>query len=108
MALIITAQIVAAPSDALASSIHATAKAPTGTKCTLAYSTFEATIPHIDLEHCPDGETSDKVFCRAKTGYDEIVVYKFSAEGHQCLISTKAYDMDHFKLTIFDFVTKDD
>ena len=91
-----------------ASSSKATIKSSPKTDCVLNYATFEAAITHIDMDQCPGKDPSDKVFCRAKTGHDEIIVFKFSSEGDQCLLGTEAFDDDHFRLTIFDLVIKKD
>jgi len=100
--------LMSAASVTFASSNEATYVVPKNSNCALDYATFETAIPHVDMKQCPGEGPSDKVFCRAKMGHDELVVFKFGAMGDQCLLQTKLYDEDHFNLVIFDLVIKSD
>jgi hypothetical protein len=66
------------------------------------YSEFEAAVPHLDLETCPEGLAEGPVFCRVTLGHDSVHVFAFSEEGDQPFVAMRTYYEDEFTLTVGD------
>ncbi|MDO5757495.1 MAG: hypothetical protein Q4P24_08265 [Rhodobacterales bacterium] len=79
------------PLCAAAALLFATAPAWAETAAPLTYEQFEASVPHLDLEECPDTLAKEGVFCRATLRHDEIHVFVFSDEGDQVFVGFKSY-----------------
>ena len=60
----------------------------------LTYEQFEAAVPHVDLETCPDALAQENVFCRATLRHDEIHVFAFSNDGENLFAGFKSYPAD--------------
>lgn len=63
----------------------------------LAYDQFEAAVPHLDLERCPDGLPQEGSFCRATINHHEVHVFTFSEDGDFPLIAFKTYAISEVK-----------
>lgn len=57
----------------------------------LTYTQFEAAIPHIDLETCPEQLAGDDTFCRVTINHDEIHVFAFSLDGDSPMTGFASY-----------------
>ena len=69
--------------------------------CPLPYETFEVSVPHTDLETCPDSmEAEEGTFCRAVLATELVTVYVFEEAGEQCLVGSRIYDEDQFSLDL--------
>ncbi len=68
--------------------------------CPMNYEFFEYAVPHLDLETCPADLKREDAFCRASVGNDKVHVYVFRESGSQCLVATKSYGPDDFKLSL--------
>lgn len=62
------------------------------------YAAFEASVPHIDLENCPEGLAEGDVFCRVTMNNDALHIYVFEADGDQNFVSVHSYFEDEFDL----------
>lgn len=65
----------------------------------LIYADFEASVPHIDLDECPEGLAEGDVFCRITMNNDALHIYVFDAEGAQRFVSVHSFFEDEFDLT---------
>ena len=61
---------------------------------------FEAAVPHIDVEECPEHSLGRPAFCRASAGGDLVHVFFFDTNGEQCLLKLQSYGEDAFELQI--------
>lgn len=86
-ALLAAGSLVAAPAMA------------SDTKCVMSYETFEAAVPHIDLEQCPAGMGAKDTFCRASFA-EELHVFVFSENGDRCLVSVHSLPEEKYTLAI--------
>lgn len=70
------------------------------------YADFEASVPHIDLETCPEGMVEPTqqatVFCRVSLNNDALHVFVFALEGDQEFVALRSYYEDEFTLTLGD------
>lgn len=69
------------------------------------YADFEASVPHVDLETCPNGATADlargrEVFCRVSLNNDALHVYVFDAGGMQEFVALHTYFEEEFSLRL--------
>ena len=69
-------------------------------ECPLTYETFEAAVPHIDMEECPEAEVRETAFCRASAGAEQVHLFYFGTEGDQCLIKVRSFDEGDYVLTL--------
>lgn len=69
-----------------------------------SYADFEASVPHIDLEACPEGLTgeAEDVFCRVTMNNDALHVYVFESGGMQEFVALHSYYEDEFTLRFDD------
>ncbi len=58
----------------------------------LTYEAFEVSVPHMDLENCPEGLDGSDRFCRATLASDQIHVFVFSELEDSPLIAFESYD----------------
>ncbi|HEY9039381.1 MAG TPA: hypothetical protein VIN05_10630 [Roseovarius sp.] len=79
---------------AIAALMLAASPALADTAAPLTYEQFEAAVPHIDLETCPDALAQENVFCRATLRHDEIHVFAFSNDGENLFTGFKSYPAD--------------
>ncbi|QUJ77564.1 hypothetical protein KDD17_06215 [Sulfitobacter albidus] len=73
---------------ALAQTAFADAPAP----LTLDYETFEAAVPHVDLEACPEALAGEDRFCRATLAGEQLHVFAFSLASNSPLVAFQSYD----------------
>ena len=66
------------------------------------YTDFESSVPHIDLEACPDGLATGvaDVICRVTMNDDALHVYVFEAEGDRPFVSVHSYFDEDFELVL--------
>lgn len=64
------------------------------------YADFESSVPHIDLETCPEGLASGDVICRVTMNNDALHVYVFEAEGERPFVSVHSYFDEDFELVL--------
>ena len=69
-----------------------------------SYADFEASVPHIDLETCPEGlpGTEGDVFCRVTMNNDALHVYIFESDGMQAFVALHSHYEDEFTLRFGD------
>ena len=60
----------------------------------LTYETFEVSVPHVDLDDCPDSLAKAEVFCRATLANDQVHVFAFSEAGDAPLVGFASFDAD--------------
>lgn len=58
------------------------------------YESFEAAVPHVDLDKCPDSLPQQDSFCRASVNLSEIHVFVFSEEDDSPLIGFASYPVE--------------
>ncbi|MCC5971703.1 MAG: hypothetical protein JJU15_17320 [Pararhodobacter sp.] len=63
-----------------------------------SYADFEASVPHIDLETCPEGLAEGDVFCRVSMNNDALHVYVFESGGMQEFVALHSFYEDEFSL----------
>ena len=68
--------------------------------CPMTYATFEQTVPHNDLEECPEKIDGEKAFCRMAMAAERVHVFYFSDDGGQCLLRVQSYDHDQVKVQL--------
>jgi hypothetical protein len=64
------------------------------------YADFEASVPHIDLETCPEGLAEGDVICRVTMNDDALHVYVFEAGGERPFVSVHSYFEEDFELVL--------
>ncbi|WP_333830434.1 hypothetical protein [Pararhodobacter sp.] len=64
------------------------------------YAEFEASVPHIDLETCPEGLAGGDVFCRVSMHNDALHVYVFESGGAQAFVALHSFYEDEFTLQL--------
>ena len=67
--------------------------------CALSYDVYEASVPHTDLEACPDGLAGDGRFCRLSIVAEVATIFVFDEESG-CLVESVSYEEDEFTVTI--------
>lgn len=69
-----------------------------------SYADFEASVPHIDLQTCPDGlaEGLSDAFCRVTMNNDALHIYVFEAGGIQEFVAVHSFYEDEFTLRFGD------
>ncbi len=68
--------------------------------CTLSYEVFEGSVPHTDMEECPQSlEAGDDAFCRVAVLAEVATVFVFSFENG-CLMQARNYFEDEFTFEI--------
>jgi hypothetical protein len=70
-------------------------------ECAFDYPTFESTVPHFDLDECPDAvEEADGGFCRASIHMDILTVWVFEDEGSMCFRRVQQFFDDDYEVVI--------
>ena len=64
------------------------------------YADFEVSVPHIDLDACPDGLAEGDVFCRVTMNHDALHVYVFATEDDQPFVAVHTFFEDDFDLML--------
>jgi len=99
----IVQEVLSMKLSVLASALAAAAMlAPGGARadeCTMSYSLFEATVPHVDLTECPAALARDGVFCRLALGAEEAHVFVFD-DTSSCLVATKTFEEERFQVSL--------
>lgn len=67
---------------------------PAGEGMIMSYEVFENTVPHADLEACPDEFADQAVFCRLTIAHDRLNVIVFSEEDDQPMVAVRQVDLD--------------
>lgn len=62
------------------------------------YGTFEMTVPHADLDTCPEEFADQAVFCRLTMAHDQLNIIVFSEDGDQPMIAVKEVDLGKTEL----------
>lgn len=57
----------------------------------LTYDIFEVSVPHMDLESCPETLQAENVFCRATLHHEELHVFAFTYDGDSPLVGFKTF-----------------
>lgn len=65
--------------------------------CPLTYETFEYSVPHSDMEECPESMESNGTFCRVAIVAEVATVFAFSEESG-CIVASSAFDEDQFEI----------
>ena len=65
--------------------------------CPLTYETFEYSVPHSDMEECPESMQSNGAFCRVAIVAEVATVFAFSEESG-CIVMSSAFDEDQFEI----------
>lgn len=60
----------------------------------LTYDVFEASVPHADLDTCPENLPQTETFCRATLHHDEIHVFAFSENGDSPMVGFTSYPLE--------------
>ena len=68
-------------------------------ECALNYEQFEVGVPHTDLETCPESMAADGTYCRLSLVAETVTIFAF-AEATDCLVATRVYSDEEFKLTV--------
>ncbi len=70
--------------------------------CALSYDVYEASVPHTDLEECPEamGDMGEgELFCRLSVVAEVATIFAFD-EDSGCLIESRSFEEDEFTITI--------
>jgi hypothetical protein len=67
--------------------------------CPFDYSAFELSMPHVDLETCPEGVEEDH-FCRAAVANDLLHIFVFSEDATACLTEVVSLDEEAFEIVL--------
>ncbi|MFK7944716.1 MAG: hypothetical protein AB8B85_17655 [Paracoccaceae bacterium] len=68
-------------------------------ECALNYEQFEIGVPHTDLEICPESMAEAGTYCRLSLVGETVTIFAF-AEATDCLVATRVYSDEEFKLTV--------
>ena len=60
----------------------------------LTYEQFEASVPHMDLEACPDTLAQPDTFCRATLQHEEIHVFVFSENDDSPMVGFASFSAE--------------
>ncbi|WP_300030793.1 hypothetical protein [uncultured Roseobacter sp.] len=60
----------------------------------LTYAVFEASVPHVDLETCPEGMAGEDIFCRATLAHEELHIFAFATDGDSPLVGFASFDAE--------------
>ena len=66
----------------------------------LTYLEFEASVPHLDLETCPEALARDGVFCRLSVENDAMHVFVFEEEGDQALVAFQSWEEGDWEIVL--------
>jgi hypothetical protein len=84
---------------ALLTMAHAAASQDDASDCALSYDTFEASVPHTDLQECPASMQIEGAFCRISVVAEVATIFAFSEESF-CLVESRSYYDDEFTLAV--------
>ena len=65
--------------------------------CPLTYETFEYSVPHSDMEECPDSMDTNGSFCRVAIVAEVATVFTFSEEPGY-IVKSSAFEEDQFEI----------
>lgn len=68
--------------------------------CPMTYAQFQAAIPHVDLDICPDALAGKDRFCRASIAAEQLHVFAFDFEGDKCLVGMTSLEEGQFSVEI--------
>lgn len=68
--------------------------------CPLPYATFEAAVPHIDLESCPASVPQHDAICRLAINQGQLHLFVFAMNGDQCLLSVRSLTAEDYRLSV--------
>jgi hypothetical protein len=69
--------------------------------CAFDYATFESTVPHFDLDACPDAvEDAEGAFCRASIHMEILTVWVFDEDGDRCFRRVQQFFEEDYDLTV--------
>lgn len=64
------------------------------------YAEFEAAVPHIDMDACPDGIALGDVFCRITLNNDALHIFVFEHGGDQRFVAVHSLPEDEFEIVL--------
>ncbi|MFN3938135.1 MAG: hypothetical protein ACK4KW_11215 [Gemmobacter sp.] len=64
------------------------------------YPDFEAAVPHIDMDACPDGMAEGDVFCRITMNNDALHIFVFELGGDQRFVAVHSFHEDEFEIVL--------
>lgn len=67
--------------------------------CAMSYDVYEASVPHTDLEDCPDMLAGEGRFCRLSIVAEVATIFVFD-EDSGCLVESRSFEEDEFTITI--------
>ncbi len=67
--------------------------------CALSYDVYEASVPHTDLEDCPDMMAGEGRFCRLSVVAEVATIFVFD-EDSGCLVESRSFEEDEFSISI--------
>jgi hypothetical protein len=69
--------------------------------CAFDYAAFEPTVPHFDLDECPEAvEDAEGAFCRASIHMEILSVWVFDEDDAMCFRSVQQFFEDEFEVII--------
>lgn len=68
-------------------------------ECALSYDVYEASVPHTDMEECPESMVSEGRFCRLSVVAEVATIFSFDEESG-CLVEAISFEEDEFTITI--------
>jgi hypothetical protein len=83
----------------LPAAILVLAASAAGETCAFDYSAFELSMPHVDLEICPEG-VEDGDFYQASVANDLLHVFVFSEDATACLTKVVSLDEGAFEIVL--------
>ncbi|CAN5787475.1 hypothetical protein BH23PSE1_BH23PSE1_10690 [soil metagenome] len=67
--------------------------------CAFDYPAYEFSVPHIDLDECPEG-VADGHFCRASIAGDMLHIFVFEEDEEQCLAELMGLQEGAFEIVL--------
>jgi hypothetical protein len=69
-------------------------------ECAFDYATYESTVPHFDLDECPDQvEDAEGAFCRASIHMDILSIWVFDEED-MCFRRVQQFFEEDYEVVI--------
>lgn len=93
----ICASLIAASAGIVA--LAGSAVAEDDMQCALSYDVYEMSVPHTDLEECPEQMAAEGMFCRLSVVAEVATIFKFDEESG-CLTEARSFEEDEFEITI--------
>jgi hypothetical protein len=70
-------------------------------ECAFDYASFESSVPHFDLDECPDAmEDAEGAFCRASIHMEILSVWVFDDDQTMCFRAVQQFFEDEFEVII--------